>query len=80
MIAGRVASYATGRPGRSWPHAAEHKHGQTGSHSPPARQRWPARVAVHDSQDGRVLGFIVEARVNVLALNVELHQKYPVRG
>jgi len=27
-----------------------------------------------------VLGFIFEAGVNVLALNVELHQKYPVRG
>lgn len=45
-----------------------------------ATQRWPPRAAVHDSQDGRVLGFIFEARVNVATLNVELHQKYPVRG
>jgi K+-transporting ATPase ATPase C chain len=38
------------------------------------------RQAVHDNQDGRTLGFLGEARVNVLQLNVELDQKYPVKS
>jgi potassium-transporting ATPase KdpC subunit len=38
------------------------------------------RKAVRDNQDGRTLGFIGEARVNVLALNLELDQKYPVKS
>lgn len=38
------------------------------------------RNAVHDNEDGRTLGFLGEARVNVLALNVELDQKYPVKS
>ncbi len=38
------------------------------------------RQAVHDNQDGRVLGFLGEARVNVLELNLELDQKYPVKS
>ncbi|HZA09142.1 potassium-transporting ATPase subunit C [Mycobacterium sp.] len=37
------------------------------------------RQAVHDNQDGRVLGFMGEASVNVLQLNIELDQKYPVK-
>ncbi|MDT5223530.1 MAG: potassium-transporting ATPase KdpC subunit [Mycobacterium sp.] len=36
------------------------------------------RVLVHDNQDGRVLGFMGEARVNVLQVNLELDRKYPV--
>jgi K+-transporting ATPase ATPase C chain len=38
------------------------------------------RAAVQDNQDGRVLGFLGEARVNVLELNVELDQRYPVKS
>lgn len=38
------------------------------------------RHAVHDNQDGRVLGFLGESRVNVLGVNLELDQKYPVRS
>jgi K+-transporting ATPase c subunit len=33
------------------------------------------RAAVRDNQDGRTLGFMGEARVNVLQLNIELDQK-----
>jgi K+-transporting ATPase c subunit len=36
------------------------------------------RAVVHDNQDGRVLGFMGEARVNVLQVNLELDRKYPV--
>ncbi|GAA0326271.1 potassium-transporting ATPase subunit C [Actinoallomurus spadix] len=41
-----------------------------------------ARVlaAIEDNEDGRVLGFIGEPRVNVLRLNLELDRKYPYRG
>jgi K+-transporting ATPase ATPase C chain len=35
------------------------------------------RQAVADNTDGRLLGFLGELRVNVLALNIELDQKYP---
>jgi K+-transporting ATPase ATPase C chain len=38
------------------------------------------RQAVRDNQDGRTLGFLGEPRVNVLALNLELDQKYPVKS
>jgi potassium-transporting ATPase KdpC subunit len=38
------------------------------------------RKAVSDNQDGRTLGFFGEARVNVLQLNLELDQKYPVKS
>ena len=38
------------------------------------------RQAVHDNQDGRVLGFLGEARVNVLELNLELDQKFGVKS
>ncbi len=38
------------------------------------------RQAVHDNQGGRVLGFLGEPRVNVLELNLELDQKYPVKS
>jgi K+-transporting ATPase ATPase C chain len=38
------------------------------------------REVVRDNQDGRVLGFIGEARVNVLELNIELDQKYPMKS
>ena len=38
------------------------------------------RELVLANQDGRVLGFLGEARVNVLQLNVELDQKYPVKS
>lgn len=36
------------------------------------------RALVHDSQDGRVFGFMGEARVNVLQVNLELDRKYPL--
>jgi K+-transporting ATPase c subunit len=36
------------------------------------------RAVVGDNQDGRLLGFIGEARVNVLQVNLELDRKYPV--
>ncbi|MGB9305756.1 MAG: potassium-transporting ATPase subunit C [Mycobacterium sp.] len=36
------------------------------------------RAVVRDNQDGRVLGFMGEARVNVLQVNLELDRKYPV--
>jgi len=35
------------------------------------------RQAVADNTDGRSLGFLGEPRVNVLALNIELDEKYP---
>ena len=38
------------------------------------------RELVVANQDGRVLGFIGEARVNVLQLNIALDQKYPVKS
>ncbi len=38
------------------------------------------RQAVRDNQDGRVLGFMGESRVNVLELNLELDRKYPVNS
>ncbi len=36
------------------------------------------RAVVRDNEDGRALGFIGEARVNVLQVNLELDRKYPV--
>ncbi len=38
------------------------------------------RELVGANQDGRVLGFFGEARVNVLALNIALDAKYPARS
>jgi K+-transporting ATPase ATPase C chain len=38
------------------------------------------REVVLANQDGRVLGFMGEARVNVLRLNIELDQKYSVKS
>jgi potassium-transporting ATPase KdpC subunit len=38
------------------------------------------RDAVRDNQHGRVAGFIGEPTVNVLALNMELDHKYPVKS
>ena len=38
------------------------------------------RELVLANQDGRVLGFLGEARVNVLQLNIALDQKYPVKS
>jgi len=38
------------------------------------------RELVLASQDGRVLGFIGEAKVNVLQLNIALDEKYPVKS
>ncbi|MCW2649939.1 MAG: potassium-transporting ATPase KdpC subunit [Mycobacterium sp.] len=37
------------------------------------------KAAVLDNQEGRTLGFLGEPRVNVLQLNIELDQKYPVK-
>jgi K+-transporting ATPase ATPase C chain len=49
-----------------------------------AKERGVARdqivKAVKDNEDGRVLGFMGEPRVNVLNLNIELDKKYPFRG
>ncbi|HEY0538026.1 MAG TPA: potassium-transporting ATPase subunit C [Actinoallomurus sp.] len=36
--------------------------------------------AIKDNEDGRVLGFVGDPRVNVLTLNIELDKKYPFRG
>jgi potassium-transporting ATPase KdpC subunit len=36
--------------------------------------------AIKDNEDGRVLGFMGEPRVNVLTLNIELDKKYPFHG
>jgi K+-transporting ATPase ATPase C chain len=36
------------------------------------------RAVLRDNQDGRELGFIGEAGVNVLQVNLELDRKYPV--
>jgi potassium-transporting ATPase KdpC subunit len=45
-----------------------------------ARSEDQVRQAVNDSQDGRVLGFIGQARVNVLQLNLERDEKYSVKS
>jgi K+-transporting ATPase c subunit len=37
-----------------------------------------ARAVVRDNQDGRTLGFMGQARVNVLQVNLALDRKYPV--
>ena len=36
--------------------------------------------AIKNNEDGRVLGFLGDPRVNVLKLNIELDKKYPFRG
>jgi K+-transporting ATPase ATPase C chain len=38
------------------------------------------QAAIKDNEDGRVLGFVGEPRVNVVQLNLELDKKYPLRG
>jgi K+-transporting ATPase ATPase C chain len=38
------------------------------------------REVVLANQDGRVLGFIGEAKVNVLQLNVALDKKFPAKS
>jgi K+-transporting ATPase ATPase C chain len=38
------------------------------------------RAVLRDNENGRDLGFLGEPRVNVLKLNVELDQKYPMRS
>jgi K+-transporting ATPase ATPase C chain len=38
------------------------------------------RQAVRDNEDGRWLGFFGEPTVNVVTLNLELDQKYPVKS
>jgi K+-transporting ATPase c subunit len=38
------------------------------------------RDAVHSNENGRDLGFLGEPRINVLELNLELDQKYPVKS
>jgi K+-transporting ATPase ATPase C chain len=38
------------------------------------------RQAVADHEYGRDLGFLGEPRVNVLQLNIELDQKYPIKS
>ena len=38
------------------------------------------RELVLENQDGRVFGFFGEARVNVLQLNLDLDEKYPVKS
>src|ERR1700738_2508865 len=38
------------------------------------------RNAIHDNEDGRVLGFMGEPTVNVLQLNIELDKKYHLKS